>query len=178
MILILEEFNTPEILEEVRKHYDGLKKQGLDYKLPSKFAIHLTYPHTGLGMDGQLALKMDYSTAAFAYVNVNQFTGNCGMRSLTCVRCQIPALTKLWVTTIESRLAVDGFSVAVGSDGSQGGYATKTILEKADRGWQFIPLSQNRRTSSIDILVLIYKNIGADIAKEINWANAKPAPIS
>lgn len=175
MNLLLEECNTPEIKELVQKYLDSIKKGNPHFQQPHReLSLRLTLPGWG-DFRGPLHLQvLDLPQFNFGYAHVDAFTNNCGMRMVTGVRANIiPQLEKLWVTIVESAIAKAGYSAAVGSDGAQGGYGIKGTLERANRGWEFVKLCQNRRTTIGDILYLHYKCIPADAAEEIKWDRAK-----
>lgn len=175
MNLLLEECNTPEIKELVKKYLDKVKKANAYFAQPTgDISLRLTLPSWN-DFRGPLSLQIpEIPQILFCYAHVEAFTNNCGMRMITGVQSRIvPELEKLWVTIVESAIAKAGYSVVVGSDGAQGGYAIKSTLERSNRGWEFVKLCQNRRTTIGDILYLHYKCIPASVAEEIKWENAK-----
>jgi hypothetical protein len=102
---------------------------------------------------GQCRLQVsNLRSCVFAWASLGNFTNNCGVVSLSGLQtnqatCGMnPELEKLWLQTIETYVYLLGYSVIVGSDGSQTNRQVVGRIENfGDKGWVVKEVGYNRR---------------------------------
>lgn len=103
---------------------------------------------------GQCRLQLNnLRQCVFAWATLSNFTNNCGVVALSGIQTAQSLvvenrvkLEKLWIQTLEAYVYLLGYSVIVGSDGSQTHRQTvKRIEDYGDRDWVVKEVGYNRR---------------------------------
>lgn len=101
------------------------------------------------------------------------FTGNCGIRAITCNMLYTPSMGKLWFELFESYAYSLGYSVLVGSTGQQNGTHQLAYVQEHGVNWKIENPGHNRRVGPSDQLFVYWKYL-TEPKLQVNWAQDIP----